>query len=795
MKNLKLFAFTILVGLFMTTNVNAQTVSTESELLECVKNNGTCTLANDIDLEERLIIEADKTIVLDLNTKTLNINKVLENNWPVFVKGSLTIQGNGIINITNHLGIGVYKGTLVVKNGTFNQTTGDYIISNWGTTTIENGTFNGDYCAVNGLEGNTVIKNGTFNTKPHGDYGSEDDTLFYWGILFDEGNGAKLEVQKGTFNQILSWPNVLADDAEVTYILERENVIYDPIEIKGNVTIDLNGQSVVFDENSIEKGEDSLFTVLRGGKLTINDSKGNGKITAGNNSKVYSAVKLTKKGETENGELAELVVNNGTLEGYYYGIVGNGTRHDTKITINNGTVKGANASDNLGIFHPQDGELVVNGGTIEGLTGIEMRAGDLIVNGGTITGTSKKLTSVPNGSGSTINGAGIGVSQHTTGKDINVVVKGGTIKGMSAVYQVNPQKLGEEGYNKVSVSLLGGTFATINEGENVVYSENDRVEISGGTYSNDVKDYVSEGLVSKKDGDNYVVGKEYEVKVNTLKNGKLTVDKTKVFAGETITMTITPNEKFGLELLKVVDATNKAIEVTNNTFVMPESDVTITAEFVEIIISADIPVIDTEEEVEEVVVGVTEDSDTEEVLLDSLRANEELVEKIKDTSVNVVVEVEKVDETKLPEETKKAIEEKAGKATITEFFDISVIVKNAKDNSEIDKISELTEEIELMILLPEDLKNTKEDVTRKYYVIREHEGKVDALEAKLSKDGKYLTFKSDSFSTYALAYEDVEVEKVESPQTGDTVITSIIISMISLIAFASAGLYLKKRFN
>ena len=69
------------------------------------------------------------------------------------------------------------------------------------------------------------------------------------------------------------------------------------------------------------------------------------------------------------------------------------------------------------------------------------------------------------------------------------------------------------------------------------------------------------------------------------------------------------------------------------------------------------------------------------------------------------------------------------------------------------------------------------------------------MEAKLSEDGKYLTFKSKQFSTYALAYEDVAVEKVDSPQTGDNVLNYVMISLISLFTFVGSGLYLKKRFN
>ena len=80
----------------------------------------------------------------------------------------------------------------------------------------------------------------------------EDDYEYYWAIAYDSSNGAKLEVQKGTFNQILSWPNVLADGAEVNYILEGQNVIYDIVEVTGKMNIELNGNKVLDYEISFQ---------------------------------------------------------------------------------------------------------------------------------------------------------------------------------------------------------------------------------------------------------------------------------------------------------------------------------------------------------------------------------------------------------------------------------------------------------------------------------------------------------------------------------------------------------------
>lgn len=209
--------------------------------------------------------------------------------------------------------------------------------------------------------------------------------------------------------------------------------------------------------------------------------------------------------------------------------------------------------------------------------------------------------------------------------------------------------------------------------------------------------------------------------------------------------------------------------------------------------SSELKEVDTKEEVKEVTVGVADAEKTEDVLLKSLEANKELAEKVEGTPVKVEVEIAEVKAETIKEAVKTSMAEKAGKAKIATYFDITVAIKNAVTKAHIDNIPELTSEIELVVLLPEDLRNTDTKVNRTYYVIREHEGKVEKLPATLSEDGKSLTFKSDKFSTYALAYEDVAKVDVKVPQTADGITTSIIAGTLAIVSAAGICLYLKKR--
>ena len=268
--------------------------------------------------------------------------------------------------------------------------------------------------------------------------------------------------------------------------LTSDILVSSSINIRKDIVLDLNGYSVTPADTLTQKGV-GLFTVIHGGKLTVNDSGDNGTISAGTNQNVYAAVVMTSGEESDETKTATLVVNDGTLEGYYYAISGNGSagRSNTDVTINGGTLRGINTEDCLGIYHPQDGLLTVNGGTITGTTGIEMRSGELVVTGGTITGTGIPVETQANGSGSTTTGAGIAVAQHTTQKEINVSIEGGTIKGYSALYESDPQNVVEANSDVVSLAITGGTFEAINGGNNAVYSEDVTGFISGGKFNTD----------------------------------------------------------------------------------------------------------------------------------------------------------------------------------------------------------------------------------------------------------------------------------------------------------------------
>ena len=271
------------------------------------------------------------------------------------------------------------------------------------------------------------------------------------GDLIPDGTEPVARIDSDTYTSLAN--AVLVADPGSTIELQQNVTLTDGLDVDKKLTIDLNGHTVskagagwTADPTVV----DYLLAVKRGGDLTIKDSKGSGKIDAGD---LACGVKMTIKGEAGNGDKAVLTVNGGTIQGKYYGISGNGTRHGTEITITGGTIT---ATDKAGtaIYQPQNGSLTINGGEITSEnTAIEIRSGELTVTGGAISGGNGEPTSTGNGSGTTTSNTGIAVAQHTTGKQITVTITGGTITGGAALYESNPQNNPKEDTNHVTITV------------------------------------------------------------------------------------------------------------------------------------------------------------------------------------------------------------------------------------------------------------------------------------------------------------------------------------------------------
>lgn len=201
------------------------------------------------------------------------------------------------------------------------------------------------------------------------------------------------------------------------------------IEPGKTVTMDLNGKTIKVDSSVDKLTTDSLFVVRRGSKLIIDDTEGNGIIETDNES-VYAAIKLTDKSDTESTEKSIIEINGGTIKSMYYALVGNGSRGNTEIVINGGTLI-ANDIEGAAIYHPQDGIITINGGEFYGASGIYIKSGLLTVNGGSIISTRDHHDYKHLKSGFESTGDAIVVERcNYPGSQVEAVINGGTIKAV-----------------------------------------------------------------------------------------------------------------------------------------------------------------------------------------------------------------------------------------------------------------------------------------------------------------------------------------------------------------------------
>lgn len=535
-------------------------------------------------------------------------------------------------------------------------------------------------------------------------------------------------------------------DAEKTLIKLEENVT-DDITIAADkvVTLDLNGKTFT-----------GSITVL--GELTIKDSGNGGKASLSTRIKVGDETKdIAGKFTLESGKIESLnsygvyavagstvTINGGEIESKNSALGGNNTKGTVYFNINGGTLT---TKEGPSIYMPTPVALTITDGTLNG--GIFVRMGKINISGGVINGTTENLDNV---------------------KD----------------YYVSGQNvwLGDALY------VWGGTYTTTAEVGNVL-----EVNITGGTL-NATKGYAVAIYDMAK------VAQNMSVKIS---------DKA-VLNGEkgSYTVLALDAEELGIETINT--AFNKAeyvgkvsTSITGGTFAKAVDAKYLTDGYVQdkntdgkyVVakeeVNVEVPAFKETEEVKEVTVGVSASEELEKTLKESLGKID-----VEDTNAIIEVNVAKAEEKDLDTKTKEDFEKYVSEnnsVKISEYFDITILVKNNVTDEELGEISETSKKITFKVALTEELLNVEDGYTRTYYILRYHDGKVEKLDASLV--GNILTFESDKFSTYAVAYEDkvkeTSKEEVENPKTSDSIVLTLVVGAMAISGASVVGYKLKKR--
>lgn len=245
-------------------------------------------------------------------------------------------------------------------------------------------------------------------------------------------------------------------------------------------------------------------------------------------------------------------------------------------------------SEYPGIYVPEDKTLTIKGtGALDASSngvaaGIgagwdKIPCGNIVIESGTIKATG--------GNGA----AGIGGGRHSSCGDITI--KGGQITAMGkTMVDVSGSKAagigkGQDatcskvilGYTKASDYIIANGYIA----DKITIAEDKTFIVEG----NSTKTYTRTSITADEwaalNGKKLVPSPSsyFSITVSDAQNGTVKASPLKAFNGETITLTTYPAAGYKLKEFIVKDKGGKAITVTNNQFTMPESNVTVAAEF------------------------------------------------------------------------------------------------------------------------------------------------------------------------------------------------------------------------
>lgn len=299
-----------------------------------------------------------------------------------------------------------------------------------------------------------------------------------------------------------------ANDGDTVTLL-KDVQLGNIFEIHKNLTLDLGGKTLSRQGSVLDLYGD---VIIKNGTITTTGT-GTGAVWMNQTAKLIVEDDVTMTAPADSfaiGYYQDCTAAEVTFKGKITG--GNGITMNGLIT-NTGThnkllVDGANITvDGHGIYQAGYSETAfsINDSVISGTTGIEVRAGKIEVKNSVVSGKGAFVCKA-NTNGTTTDGAGIAIAQHTTKLPIEVTISDGEISGPYAIYESNPQQNDADSIAKVKLSVTGGKF------NGRVYSEDIKGFISGGYFTTDPSAYVASDYVA---GTSDVSGYSYKVVAKT----------------------------------------------------------------------------------------------------------------------------------------------------------------------------------------------------------------------------------------------------------------------------------------
>lgn len=598
-----------------------------------------------------------------------------------------------------------------------------------------------------------------------------------------------------------------------TVVLDDNITLNKALEINGNnVVLDLNGKTITITEKYIDLIKGSLEIT---GKGTIKDTRvleapGSTIYVEGSTNKSDAGYSTLYVGKDVTIDTTQWGLSVWDTSAKAYGVTVNfdGTIVSTGSKAGGITIQGnikndwtainvpvinlskttkitATGSDGFPLYGAGAGQWNVVGATCEGINGaLGVKSGRFNIDNATLKATGKP--GVAEGYGNGINGVGAAIqieSNNTYFGKIELLItqnsqiiseKGNSIYHYSAQTGVN---------NLNELRIHDGNFVG-----DIVFQENDKVYVKGGTFQTDsIGNYVENGYkLIKLSETKYTVSNINYIDVEGAE-ATITVDGkeykyTSVMQDKKVTVNAKADTGYYVKEIIVKDSKDNKITVTNNEFTMPEGAVTISLDTARCL-DKDANIV---EVAKDITVSDKVNGDKAKEILDIKldNRNSGLVksinkEKLQLTDTTTIIEVNF--NTKLveyDEKTNKVVYE------IKPMYSI-----NGIDYTEIPNEALNGGKIRINLPIPSSVKDTHAKVKHinNDKVIDEKE-----YEIKKTEDGKkYITIETTSFSTFEISYFTA---KNLNPQTGDNVMTYVIMLLGSMLTIGTVVL-LKKRFN
>ena len=207
---------------------------------------------------------------------------------------------------------------------------------------------------------------------------------------------------------------------------------------------------------------------------------------------------------------------------------------------------------------------------------VDATGGDIVIEGGNITATGDGM------------GAGIGTGvcfggdSNKTATLGNITIKGGTVRAIGGTD--NGNGIGK-GFAYVDGHAVVGTI-TIYDGIDMVDASSISESVTYMHGETDVTDSKTDYFTITEDGSRRVIfpkdDTDYTITIaDGIEHGTIACEATTAKLGANVTITATPDQGYIFSRLVVKDAQNNDVTSTGNSFIMPKSNVTVSADFAE----------------------------------------------------------------------------------------------------------------------------------------------------------------------------------------------------------------------